>query len=135
MPSRSRICATSCGWTPSTSKLTIPARLAGGGPQVRDARDLGELVERVGDELVLVLLDRLEPDLLEVVDRGAEADGLRHRRGARLELVRQLAPRRLVLADAADHVAADQERLHREQQLGLAPEEADAARPAASCGR
>ena len=35
-----------------------------------------------------------------------------------------------VVADVADHVPADQERLHREQQLRAAPEEADPARAA-----
>ena len=48
---------------------------------------------------MLVRLDRVEPDRLEVVDRGAEPDRLGDRRGARLELRRQLAPRRLLVAD------------------------------------
>ena len=41
---------------------------------------------------MLVGLDRLEPDRLQVVDRGAEPDRLGDRRGARLELRGQLAP-------------------------------------------
>ena len=31
-PCRSRICATSCGWMPSTLKVTMPARRSAGGP-------------------------------------------------------------------------------------------------------
>ena len=41
---------------------------------------------------MLVRLDRLEPDRLQVVDRGAEPDRLGDRRGAGLELRGQLAP-------------------------------------------
>ena len=40
-----------------------------------------------------MLLDRLQANGFEVVDCGAEPDGLGDRRGARLELVRQLVPR------------------------------------------
>src|SRR5437868_15339201 len=47
-------------------------------PVERDAGDLAELLERVGGERMLVLLDRFQPDPLQVVDRGAEADGLPH---------------------------------------------------------
>jgi hypothetical protein len=45
-----------------------------------DAVDLADTAERVLGELVLVRLDRLEADLVQVVDRGAEADGLREGR-------------------------------------------------------
>ena len=92
--SRSRICATSCGCTPSTLKLTMPGTAVGRRPVERQAGDLAELLERVAREGVLVLLDRVEPDRLEVVDRGAEPDRLRHRRGAGFELGGQLAPGR-----------------------------------------
>ena len=44
IPSQSRICATSCGCTSSTSKLTMPARRSAGGPKTAHARDLGERV-------------------------------------------------------------------------------------------
>src|SRR3954454_8334647 len=71
----------------------------GGRAVQRHARDLAELLERVAGEGVLVRRDRVEPDGLEVVDGGAETDGLGHRRGAGLELRGQLAPGRLVLAD------------------------------------
>src|SRR3954454_9520089 len=95
-----------------------------------DARHLRQAAERVGGELVLVRLDRVEPDSLEIVDRRAEADRLRHRRRARLELVRQLAPGCFLEAYRVDHVAAGEERIHREQQVGPPPERARAARPA-----
>src|SRR5207248_8925511 len=49
-----------------------------------DAFDLAEPLERVGGELVLMLLDRLESDLRDVVDRGAETDRL----GDRLQIGR-----------------------------------------------
>ena len=89
-----------------------------------------EALEGVTGELLLVRVDRVEPDLFEVVDRGRETDCLGHRRRARLELVRQVAPRRLLEPNALDHVPTEQERLHRLQQLGASPERADAARPA-----
>src|SRR5438067_1096744 len=95
-----------------------------------DARHLAQPSERVCGQLVLVRLDRVEADARQIVDRGAESDRLRHRRGARLELVRQLAPRRLLDPDRVDHVAAGEEGLHREQQLAAPPERPDAARAA-----
>jgi hypothetical protein len=82
---------------------------------------------RAWAEPVLLRLDRVEPDLLQVVDRGTEPDRLGERRRARLELAGS-SPRRLLVADRADHVPAEQERLHVEQELRPAPEEADAAR-------
>ncbi len=95
-----------------------------------DAGDVGERAERVLGQVVLVLLDRLEAHRREVVDGGAEADRLGHGRGARLELVRQVAPRRPVGLHLPDHVAAEHERLHPLEQVGLAPHGADAARRA-----
>src|SRR5262245_41927544 len=95
----------------------------------RDARDLAEPIERVPGEEVLVGLDGLEPDGLEILDRGAEPDGLGHRRRSCLELGWQLAPGRLVVADVADHVAAHEERGHRAQQVRPAPQETDPTRP------
>ena len=89
----SRICATSCGWTPSTLKETIPARRSAGGPYGGHPGELGEPVERVGGELVLVLLDRLEPDSLEVVDRRAEPDRLGDRRACRPRTCAAARPR------------------------------------------
>ena len=66
MPSQSRICATSCGWMPATSNETIPARRSAGGPNTPDPVELAEPLHRVDDQLVLVLLDRVEPDLAEM---------------------------------------------------------------------
>ena len=99
-------------------------------PEDADAGDLREPVHRLHDELVLVLLDRLEPDRGDVVDRDPEAVRLGDRGRARLELVRQLVPARPVERDRADHLAAEVERLHRLEQLAPAPERADAARAA-----
>ena len=52
------------------------------------------------------------------------------RRRSGLELVRQLAPGRLLVRDLADHVAAHQEGLHPLEQLRASPQEADPARAA-----
>ena len=59
-PSQSSTWATSCGWTPSTSKETMPARRSGGGP--KSAR-----------------LEHLQ--LRRARSRGARARGARSRRG------------------------------------------------------
>ena len=87
------------GMDPLHVERDDPRAPVGGRAVERHARDLGELAERVLRELVLVLRDLVQADRLEVVDRRAEADRLGDRRRARLELVRQLAPRRLVRAD------------------------------------
>src|SRR5205085_11204764 len=75
-------------------------------------------------------LARVAAGGLELVDRRAEPHGRGDWRGARLELVRQVAPGRLLVPDRVDHVTAEQEGLHLLQQLGAAPERADAARSA-----
>src|SRR5262249_48295456 len=63
-----------------------------------------------------------------VVDRGAGPAAPRAGGRPRLELRRQLRPRRLLRRHSPDHVPAHQERLHREQEFAPAPEEADPAR-------
>jgi len=63
-------------------------------PIQREAVDLAEAAECIRGELVLVRLDRLEPDLGDVVERDAKAVRLRDRGRAGLELVRQLVPAR-----------------------------------------
>src|SRR4029079_9579591 len=83
-----------------------------------------QLRERVVEKVALVALDRLEPDLAEVVDRRAEPDRLRDRSGAGLELVRELVPRRPLDRDLADHVAAELEWRHRLEVVGAPPEDA-----------
>src|SRR5439155_4329305 len=81
-------------------------------------------------QLVLVLLDRVEPDFADVLDSGPEADGLGNRLRPGLELRRHLPPARVLEPDAADHVAAEVERLHLLEELHPAPERADPARTA-----
>ena len=51
----------------------------------RDARHLGQALERVGDEVALVGADGVHAQLGEEVDGGAQADALGDRRGAGLE--------------------------------------------------
>ena len=46
--------------------------------------ELSERVHRLHDQLVLVVLDRVEPDRRDVVDRAAEAVRLRDRGGTRV---------------------------------------------------
>ena len=109
---------------------TIPARRSAGGPYSLMSGTSARRLERVHGELVLVPLDRLEPDLVDVVDRRAEPDRLGDRLRARLVLRGHLAPGRLLERDLADHVPAEVERLHRLEQLEPAPQRADARRPA-----
>ena len=72
--------------------------------------------------------DRVEPDPLDVIDRGGEADGSRDVRRARLELERHRVVRGLFERHAADHVAATLVRRHRVQQRELAVKHTDACR-------
>ena len=85
-------------------------------------------LRRLGDQSTR--LDRFEPDRAEVVERRAEADGLRDRLRSRLELVRQLSPRRLLDFHLPDHVSAEIERLHLLEERRAAPQRSDAARAA-----
>src|SRR5436190_23569007 len=73
-------------------------------PVQNDAGNLPEPLQRVRGELLLVVLDRLEPDRVQVVDRRAEPDGLGDRRGSRLELVRHVAPGGLLGPHLPDYV-------------------------------
>ena len=95
-----------------------------------ESRDLREPFQRVSRKRMLMLLDRFEPDRAEVVERRAEADGLRDRLRSRLELVRQLSPRRLLDFHLPDHVSAEIERLHLLEERRAAPQRSDAARAA-----
>ena len=74
------------------------ARVGVGRAETRDAGDLGEPLERVGGQLALVCADALHAERGEVVDGGAEPDGLGDRRRAGLELPRQLVPGRALAA-------------------------------------
>ena len=118
-PPMSRICATSCGWMPSMLNETIPARFSGGGPYSVIPGTSTMPLQRVLGQLVLPLLDRLQPGRLEVVHRRAEADRLGDRLRPGLELRRHVAPGRLLERDLLDHVAAEVERLHLLEQLEL----------------
>jgi hypothetical protein len=102
-----------------------PGPTVGRRPEDVHAFERLELRQRVVEQLALVPLDRIEADSGEVVDRGAEANGLCDRSGAGLELVRQLVPRRPLDGDLANHVAAELEGRHRLEVLGLPPEDAD----------
>ena len=108
----------------------MPVRRSAGGPKTRHAVDLGHTLHRLHGQLVLVVLDRLEADLGDVVERDPEPVGLGDRRRAGLELVGELVPARAVECDRADHLAAEVERLHRLEQLTSAPQRTDAARAA-----
>ena len=99
-------------------------------PVADEARHVGKPLERVDEQLALVLLDRSDADIGDVVDRGAESHGFRDRLRSGLELVRQLAPGRLLERDRPDHVTAEVERRHRLEQLRPAPERTDARRAA-----
>src|ERR1700745_4248717 len=79
---------------------------------------------------MLMLLDRLEPDCADVIERRAKSDRLGDRLRSRLVLVRKLAPGRLLHFHLADHVTAEVERLHLLEQLRASPKGAHAARAA-----
>ena len=72
-----------------------------GRPEEADVLDLGQPLERVGGELALVGADVLHADRSQVVDGGAEADGLGRGGGAGLELEGQLVPGRALALDSA----------------------------------
>jgi hypothetical protein len=129
-PSRLHSSATSCGWMPSSVNETSAAAVLGLGradhAQAGDARQASSayaVSERSCSRT------RSMPSADEVVDRGCRARRPRRHRGARLELPRQLVPRRALEVDRGDHVAARQERLHLLEQLAAAVQHADARRP------
>src|SRR5215207_265687 len=107
-----------------------PGAPLGRRPVAGDPLDLPEPVERVHEELVFVRLDRLQPDLGQVVDGRAEADGLGDRGRTGLELVGQLVPACAVELDGADHLAAEVERGHLLEELAPAPKRPHPARAA-----
>src|SRR4029453_19223620 len=80
------------------------------------------------EQRVLVGGARGEREPLQVLEGGAEADGARDVRRARLELVGQVVVDGLLEADRPDHVAAALEGRHRPQGRGLTVEDADAGR-------
>ena len=137
MPNRSRTWATSCGWMPGRLNGTTPPR------QVRVQRpvelDAGDLarqdLERVRDELALVLADGVHAERHQVLGGDAEPDRVADGRRARLELPGDLVELAAPQVDLADHLAAGEERRHRLEQLAPRPQRARAHRRRASCGR
>ncbi len=69
------------------------AVIAGGRAEEREAVDLAEPVDRVGRQLDLGGVDRVEPERVDPANRSAEADRLGDRRGAALEAGRRVRPR------------------------------------------
>ena len=76
----------------------------------------------------LVGADAVDAEVLDPVHRRPQPDRLGDLGGAGLELVGQVGPGGLVLADRADHVAAADEGRHRLEQLAPTVEDADPSR-------
>jgi hypothetical protein len=93
------------------------------------AGDLGEAVEHVGGERLLVSAYAVHVQRGQVVHGRAQAGGLGDRGGASLELVRELVPGGSLEVDRGDHVSARHERLHLLEDLGAAVQHADAGGP------
>ena len=122
IPNRSSTCATSCGWMPGRLNGTTPPRWSAGGPySSMPGISRVEHLERVGDELALVLADVVHADLEQVVGGRAQPHAGRDVRRAGLELPGHVVPLRPAEVDLADHVAAAHERRHRLEELGLRP--------------
>ena len=77
-------------------------------------------------QLVLVGRDVRQPEPVDVIERGAQSDGVGDVRRAGLELGRELGERRLFERHVADHVAAALPRRHDLQQFFLGVNGADA---------
>ena len=73
--------------------------------------------------------DLLDPNRSDPVDGGSEPDRLSDLRGSRLELPREVGPRRLVGGDGADHVPTADERRHLLEQRAPSMQHADPRRP------
>ena len=93
-----------------------------------EVRNCGEFLHRETAEVRFALQNRIPAELLIVVDCRTDADRTAHIDGARLKLVRELCPGRLLAAHIFNHLAAEQEGRHREQKIPLAVEDADAHR-------
>ena len=94
------------------------------------AEALGERAQGVGGERDLVLADRVHAEAVEVVDGGAEPDGLGDRRRAGLELPRELVGRASRQATSRIISPPPRNGGHGVEQLLAAPEHADAGRAA-----
>ncbi len=96
----------------------------------RDVVELGQPVVGVLGEEFLVGLDVLHADVVEVVDGGVQRHALCDGRRSGLELPREVLPRRVLVGDRPDHVAAVEVRLHRLEEVLFPVERADARRAA-----
>src|SRR5271157_4274319 len=94
-----------------------------------EGRDLAKDVMGMPQQPPLVVGEFLGGELAQVIDRGAQPDGLGDRRCAGLELPGDLVPFGPLAIDADDHVAAEAHRWHGLEQLSLAVEYADSCRP------
>ena len=97
------------------------AQLGGRAVQLDAGHVAPQRLERVRDQVALVVADAVHPELVQVLGRDAQPDRGGDVRRARLELpgdVVELGPAQL---DLADHVAAGEERRHRLEQLAPAP--------------
>src|SRR5919201_965173 len=70
------------------------------------SRDRAQHLHRLQGKRLLVLAHTLHAELLEILDRRGEPDGLGDRRRAGLESPGQIVPRRAVDPDFLDHLAA-----------------------------
>ena len=102
------------------------AGLVLGRAQDAQARNGGEPIGGVGQQLVLVGRDAVESESVEVVDGRAQADGGGDGGRARLELTGGRHVGGLLPGDGADHVAAPMPGRHGLQVGQLAVEDADA---------
>jgi hypothetical protein len=104
------------------------ARLCLRGTGDAQAGDIPEALQRVSGQRALVRAHAIHADLAQVLDCRAQADGLRDRRRAGLELVWELVPGGRLEVDRGDHVAAGQKRPHSLQDLAPAVQHADPRR-------
>ena len=93
------------------------------------AGNIGEQLVGVPRERQLVGADALHADLLQILNRFAQADRRHDHRRAGFELVRQVGRREAFGRDALDHAAAAQEGRHPVEQVLAAIEHADARGP------
>lgn len=91
--------------------------------------DRRQLFDRQPRQPAVMLRDRLHADPVQVIHRRGESDRARDILGASLEFPWDVVPLRGVVADAADHVAPEQEGLHRLEMLDFGIEDPDAERP------
>ena len=105
------------------------ARLLARGADDAHAGNLLHLLGRVFEQAVFVSAQVLVSERLDVIQRGAQTDGVGNRGGSGFELVRNVVVRRLLESDGADHVSAALIRRHGFKQAGLAVERTDTRRP------